>query len=161
MGRRGERWAAWALGLIVTAAAVVGAVAAADPAPAPATPELAPVHSDAAIAVDAARETIVAIWLEDAGRAEAALERLTPATRLLDPVLDEGYGDDALAYSRAMRTTILRTRDELSRGDMAEALNMFVWTQRSCMGCHAEAREIGLTNVPGANGPEAAPAPGS
>lgn len=131
------------------AAALVLAASDETPPAAPAErPALAPVHEDGAATTAAALDVVRALWLEDGDAASEALKRLEPMTRVLEAPADEPYGSDPIAYSQAMRTTISRTREQLLVPDFEQAFNMFVWTQRSCMGCHATTREAGLEAPP-------------
>lgn len=102
------------------------------------------VHLEPSELVDGAVEAVRAYLLEDAPAMRAALDRIEQATRRLDRERDEALGSDLIIYEQAFHETLDRAREASIRGQLEEAFNQFVWTQRACVTCHGIARDQGL-----------------
>jgi hypothetical protein len=118
--------------------ALVGSALAARAAEAP------PVHEDAAEALGATLDTVRAILLDDGAAARSAMDRVQRQCRRLNAEEESVFGVDMVNNSRSFHVALNRAREYAAAGDLAQALDNFVWVQRSCRLCHALGRERGL-----------------
>jgi len=113
------------------------AVRAQEPAP-------QPVHRDSAKLLEAVGDAARAHAIEDLAAMGTALDRIDANTRPLGDADRAVYGARTVNYDQAFHVTLDRARQLLAGGDLENAFNQFVWVQRACVVCHADARESGV-----------------
>jgi hypothetical protein len=135
------------LALFLTAMAVAaGPEATPEVAPpgAASTTGREPVHGDAAALERATLDATTALLRNDARATREALDRIESHCRRLMPEEDVVYSKDIVIIDQGMHKPLTLAREEATRGDLDEALNMFVWVLRSCRSCHRVAAEAGV-----------------
>jgi hypothetical protein len=101
------------------------------------------VHRDGRATEEASLAMSRALILEDLAAAGKALEALGEASPPLKPEDRETVGKAIYNADRSFQETLIRTREYVAKGDVIEALNEYVWVQRTCLNCHRIAREEG------------------
>lgn len=131
-------------------------------APARESPDTAPVaaphvHRAPAAMVDAVLEVARAFIAEDGPAAAAGLDRLEAATRPLSSEDKPALGGQMVAFDNAFHRTLNDSREFALAGQIDSAFDQFVWVQRGCRICHAQARKVGALPSSAAEPPEATP----
>jgi hypothetical protein len=121
------------------------------------TPRREPIHGDPVALERATLDATTALLRNDARATREALDRIEAHCRRLMPEEDLTYTKDIVIVDQGMHKPLTLAREEATRGDLDEALNMFVWVLRSCRSCHRLAAEAG--KMPSSHPPAAAAPP--
>jgi hypothetical protein len=107
-------------------------------------PERRPVHGKGSDVERLVLEAARGYLREDAAAAKRALDGVAKAFDGLRAEEESIYGEAVVNYDQAFRVTVDRARELAAAGAFDESFDQFVWIQRTCRICHAQAREAGL-----------------
>jgi hypothetical protein len=111
----------------------------------PAPPCPAPLHEDGEELEAAALEVTRAFLRDDGETALRWLETMERNCRRLHREKDAAFGAKIVDYDQTFHLTVDRVREIIrATGNMERAFDQYKWTQKSCIDCHALARERGL-----------------
>jgi hypothetical protein len=101
-------------------------------------------HSDAEEILDATRDVLSSLLLDNGDQARVALDRIHAQLRSLEVEDRELFGSDIVRYSKPVIGTVNIARETATSGDIERAFVEFVSIQKACRICHGLARQQGL-----------------